>query len=178
LICPQTIPPTQLRDILARHPGVATEYLKVAEGGLYMAPTVVQTVLGSCLSGVFHAPSRNAGAIFHAFLPRRADYQPNGRESVFKFVDTAIEYVVEQFRMMGVRPAGLRVALVGGANGLVVDENCGVGRKNAECALEVCRGLGIRPLALDLGGEKGRKVFFETRTGELHVTLLNAVPYT
>ncbi|WP_243310688.1 chemotaxis protein CheD [Fundidesulfovibrio agrisoli] len=165
-----------LREMQARHPDAATEYLKVAEGGLFMSPTIVQTVLGSCLSGVFYSPARRAGAIFHAFLPYRADYNERGRHTVFKYVDTAIAHMVEQFRLLGVRPGGLRVALVGGANGMVSDDTCGVGRKNADCALEVCRALGLRPESMDLGGAKGRKVFFETHTGELHVHPLSSMP--
>jgi hypothetical protein len=42
-----------MSDMLKDNPGVQAIYLKAAEGGVFPVPTVVQTVLGSCLGGVF-----------------------------------------------------------------------------------------------------------------------------
>jgi len=156
------------------NPGVQAIYLKAAEGGVFPVPTVVQTVLGSCLGGVFHVPTKGVGAFFHAFLPRRSDYDPEGRESVFKFVDAGIEHVVRELARRGVRPGALRVSLVGGANG-IVDKHRGVGLKNADMALATLDRLRIRPFFVDVGGERGRKVLFHTSTGELKIIMLHGV---
>jgi len=146
-------------------------YLKVAEGGLFLTPTLVQTVLGSCLGGVFHAPSRGIGVIFHAFLPRRRDYGHDTQAGMYKYVDVAVEHTMAQFARHGVKPSQIRVSLVGGANGLV-DEKNGVGIKNVEAALESLALYRLRPVFTDVGGSMGRKVFFHTGTGELTVVLL------
>lgn len=163
-----------MKNLLKDNPGAKNVYLKVAEGGLYTRATVVQTVLGSCLGGVFHVPSKGLGAIFHAFLPRRADYEPGGAPPVYKYVDTAIEHIVRQFARHGVSPGALRVSLVGGANGMV-DEQNGVGLKNVDAALETLDRLRIRSIFNDVGGERGRKVFFLSSTGELQIVMLSGV---
>jgi len=163
-----------MTSLLKNNPGAQSVYLKVAEGGVYPRATVVQTVLGSCLGGVFHSPAKGVGAIFHAFLPRRADYEPQGAPPVFKYVDTAIEHVVRQFTRLGVSAGSLRVSLVGGANGMV-DEQNGVGLKNVDAALEVLDRLRVRPVFTDVGGERGRKVYFLSSTGELQIFMLSGM---
>jgi chemotaxis protein CheD len=164
----------RLKEIIRQNPDIRSEYLKVSEGGVYLVPTMVQTVLGSCLGGVFYAPSKGIGAIFHAFLPYRADYEANGGNSVYRYVDTAIEHVVGQFARLGVKPAQLNVSLVGGANGLV-DERGGVGLKNVDAAYQMLEKYRLRAAFTDVGGEKGRKVLFLSSTGQLKVTKLKGL---
>ncbi|GFK93468.1 Chemoreceptor glutamine deamidase CheD [Fundidesulfovibrio magnetotacticus] len=161
-----------LKDILTENPGVALQYLKVSEGGVYLKPTLVQTVLGSCLGAAFHLPGKGIGAFFHAFLPRRDDYGYQDKGPVYKFVDTAIEHVIGEFMRMGVNPRALRVTLLGGSNGLV-DERGGVGLKNVEAAYEALSRHRMTPYQVDTGGGKGRRVFFLTSTGEVEVGLLS-----
>jgi chemotaxis protein CheD len=163
-----------MKDILKSNPDIQSVYLKVSEGGLYFAPTLVQTVLGSCLGAAFHAPHTGAGAFFHAFLPRQADYPQVEQGSVFKFVDTAFDHVFSAFARRGVPPSSLSVSLVGGANGLV-GEAAGVGARNVEAAYEALGRYGVRPVLADTGGARGRKVFFLVATGELSVTKLSKV---
>lgn len=161
----------RLKELLKQNPEIRREYLKVSEGGVYLVPTMVQTVLGSCLGGIFYAPSKGIGAIFHAFLPYKADYEANGGNFVYRYVDTAIEHVIEQYAHLGVMPAQLNVRLVGGANGLV-DKRGGVGLKNVDAAHKTLEKYHLRASFTDVGGEKGRKVFFLSSTGQLKVTKL------
>lgn len=161
-----------MKQLLKNRIDVPLVYLKVAEGGVYPEETLVQTVLGSCLGGVFHVPGRGIGAFFHAFLPRHLDYEQAGGATPFKYVDTAFEYVMRELAMLGVRPGAVRVSLVGGASGLV-DEQSGVGRKNVEAAMEALDRLRIRPFHVDTGGESGRKVYFLTSTGEMKIVVLD-----
>lgn len=160
-----------MNDILKQNPGVRTEYLKVSEGGVYLAPTLVQTVLGSCLGMAFHAPEKGVGAFFHAFLPRQADYEPQGGSPAYKFVDTAVDHMLKQFARLGVKPMMLGISLMGGAHGLV-DERAGVGLKNVQAAYEALEKRRIRPKFVDVGGGSGRKVFFLSSTGQLEIVKL------
>ncbi|WP_243360384.1 chemotaxis protein CheD [Fundidesulfovibrio terrae] len=161
-----------MKDILKLNPQIQSVYLKVSEGGLYVAPTLVQTVLGSCLGASFHAPARAMGAFFHAFLPRLAEYPQFEGESVFKFVDTAFDHVFTAFARKGIHAADLTVSLMGGANGLVGD-SAGVGARNIEAAYEALEKYHVKPVFVDTGGAKGRKVFFLSGTGELKITKLS-----
>lgn len=163
-----------MKDILKDNPDIVLEYLKVSEGGVFVRPTLVQTVLGSCLGAAFHLPGKGVGAFFHAFLPRLGDYNIQEDYPVYKFVDTAFEHVLGEFSRMGVNPRALRVTLLGGANGLV-DERGGVGRKNVEAAYEALARRRMTPHHVDVGGERGRRVFFLTSTGALEVGLLRNI---
>lgn len=160
-----------MKELLKNRTDVPVVFLKVAEGGVYARETLVQTVLGSCLGGVFHVPGRGIGAFFHAFLPRRAEYEKLHAPCPYKFVDTAFEQVMVELARLGIRAGAVRVSLFGGASGLV-DERSGVGRKNVEAAMEALDRLRIKPCHVDTGGESGRKVYFLTSTGEVRVVTL------
>ncbi|MDP2689872.1 MAG: chemotaxis protein CheD, partial [Deltaproteobacteria bacterium] len=49
-----------------------------------------------------------------------------------------------------------------------------IGAKNAEAALALLEGTGIRVAAADVGGSLGRKIFFDTRTGAVRLKPLGA----
>ena len=164
-----------MREIRARHPECRIAYLKVSEGDVFLEPTLVQTVLGSCLGGVFYSRPRKIGALFHAFLPIQENWLGVRSPTVFTFVDTAIEHVLERFSQLGVRPATLEISLVGGANGLV-DESSGMGLKNVRAAVEVLQRHRLHAGFKDVGGDKGRRVTFVSSTGELEVAMLQGIP--
>ena len=172
--CPSPVGSKSISDVLKAHPGLRTAYLNVAQGGVYLQPTAVQTVLGSCLSVCFHVPARNIGAIFHAFLPRSADFDKCFPPEPYKYVDTAIAAVMEKLEHMQVRPGDIRVKLVGGANALV-DSHSGIGRKNVAVAREMLAGLGLAVVRSDVGGPAGRKVLYLTQTGDLFITCLRGI---
>ncbi len=171
----QQVAPETFSQVLARHPGADSAFLKVAEGGLYTRPTVVQTVLGSCLAAAMFAPARSVGCIFHAFLPSILDYQEQERQTAYKYVDSALEQSLLEFARLGIAPKDLRVCLVGGANALA-DSRGGVGGRNVSVAREVLASRGMRAHYEDVGGPNGRKVFFVTSTGELRVHALHGLP--
>jgi len=151
---------------LKENPGIRTAYLNVAQGGMYLQPTAVQTVLGSCLAVCFHAPSRGIGAIFHAFLPRSTDFSDSPELAPYKYVDTAIATVMAAFKKLRVAADDIEVKLTGGATALV-HEHTGIGRRNVAAAREVLAGLGLRVVRSDVGGVKGRKIIYLTGSGKL-----------
>ena len=148
-------------------------YLKVAEGGVYVQPTLVQTVLGSCLGAAFHAPAKGIGGFFHAFLPKNEEYPQYPGASVFRFVDTAIDHMLAAFARNGITPGALAVSLMGCSNGMA-GQSQGVGIKNIEAAYEILEKHRLKPGFADLGGAAGRKVFFHSGTGEIKITKLES----
>ncbi|MFP5222308.1 MAG: chemotaxis protein CheD [Acidobacteriota bacterium] len=166
-----------MRELRQRHPECQIAYLKVSEGGIYQDPTLVLTVLGSCLGGVFFSRAKKIGAFFHAFLPCQEDWQSVRSATVYTFVDTAITRVLGRFEELGVRPATLEISLVGGASSMM-DENHGVGRKNVDAAIQTLARRRLNPGFMDVAGDKGRRVIFISSTGELQVTrLLGTAPH-
>lgn len=141
-------------------------YLLVGQGGLYKKPTLIQTVLGSCVSVTMYASKQQWGAIFHALLPRRQEHfrhaQPGDQ---FRYVDSAVQALLREFREGGVDPGELECKVFGGAAPLTRGSSCSAGGRNVDAALETLAAAGIRVTASSLGGTEGRKLFFRTDTG-------------
>ncbi|MBU1247172.1 MAG: chemotaxis protein CheD [Proteobacteria bacterium] len=147
------------------------EFLIVGEGGVYLQPCRLDTLLGSCVAVTFHCPVRKAGGIFHALLPVKSNYsRPGCVESEYRFVDSAINSICSDFLAMGVQPRRLEAKVFGGSNALSEQE--GIGRANVEAAYVALKSHGIRVLFTSAGGKQGRRIIFLPHTGEVYMKLL------
>lgn len=149
-------------------------YLMANEGVISKEPSKVTTVLGSCVSATFYDPVRKWGGLFHALLPRMADYTRNSNKSMelpWRYVDTSIEAMVKKFRDMGSPPDKLQIKIFGGAEVLIPSEERrepkSVGMQNVKAALDTFQRLDLRIVASDVGGKRGRKIIYFTHTGEV-----------
>lgn len=141
-------------------------YLLVGQGGVYKTPTLIQTVLGSCVSVTMYCAKYRWGGIFHALLPRLGDF--SGKKVVgdhFRYVDTSIWYLLREFAKAGIAPASLECKVFGGASPLHHHGDSSAGQRNAQAALDILADEGIIVAASSLGGNIGRKLFFRTDTG-------------
>lgn len=141
----------------------ATVYLRPGE--LYVAdqPTIVTTILGSCVSITMFSRRLRLGAICHALLPE------GPAEEAFRYVDGSILHMLQRFTLLGVTCAQLEVKMFGGADLLPYPKSrlISVGRRNVEIAREVLNSEGLTLLAEDVGGRRGRKIIFHTHTGDI-----------
>jgi chemotaxis protein CheD len=141
-------------------------YLKPGELYLGKQPTVVTTVLGSCVSLIFFHPPLRLGAICHALLPTNKN-----QENSFRFVDSAFDWMLKQFQSRDIPLTQIQVKLFGGADVLECYEGIcravTIGQQNIRRALEMVNASGLRVQVSDLGGSWGRKLFFFTHTGEV-----------
>ena len=161
-----------MQGLLERFPDHQTAFLNVAQGILVNKPTLAHTVLGSCVSVTFFAPRQGLSAIFHALLPRAADYRLHSPgDTPYKFVDSAIQTLAARFSRRGVTFSEIECKVFGGASALF-DEEISVGRKNVETAFATLSELGLRVAASNVGGVAGRKIVFSTSTGEIFVRML------
>ncbi|MBU1230160.1 MAG: chemotaxis protein CheD [Proteobacteria bacterium] len=139
---------------------------------------LLATVLGSCVCATFHHPARRCGGMFHAMLPSKGMARPNSRPCLF--ADQAVASLVQRFRTLGIYPEELVVKLFGGANTMLsaqstaMRELLDVGRKNVDSARAALASFGLRPVAEDTLGGRGRKLFFATATGEVWLTRLSS----
>ena len=148
-------------------------HLGVGEGGFYTDPTLVRTVLGSCVAVTFHSPERKMGGIFHALLPSWKEYEdapPTGL-TVYRYADSAIEHLIAEFAKHGVAPRKLVAKIYGGANALF-DAKISVAGRNVKVAMETLAKSGVRVSASSVGGAKSRKLVFRSDTGEVSHQLL------
>jgi chemotaxis protein CheD len=141
-------------------------YLQPGEFFLAREPTLIWTILGSCVSVSFWSEKLGAGALCHSMLPRHPG-SPD-MEDGHRYMDYAIRDIALQFDKLGARRADVQVKLFGGADVLTPSSRRPtVGRLNQEAAIEVLHDEGFDVIASSLGGKSGLKIFFDTGTGEV-----------
>jgi chemotaxis protein CheD len=150
-----------------------TIYLKAGEMVFSGEHSAVMTVLGSCLTvTMFHRRSGFA-AISHALLPRCPKRQHCGARcgQQAKYVECIVPWMVRQFNETGAHLREIEVKVFGGADMFSSTGKGGaalsIGKQNIEAALEAVEKAGLRVLSRDVGGTQGRKIFFNTETGEV-----------
>jgi chemotaxis protein CheD len=154
---------------LLDHPDLGRRFLHIAEGEVFMRPTVVSTVLGSCVSVTFFCPTHRIGGIFHALLPEKEAYAEPGRPyPPYRYVDTATDQIARRMQANGAQLSTLECKVFGGGSTMLQGE-LGVGRDNAAAALDALGRLGLTPCASDVGRPVARKLFFVTHTGEVFI---------
>ena len=155
-------------------PAIVLPDLNLQPGELYLArgPAILRTILGSCVGATFWSARLGAGALCHGVLPRCPMYLPKGFALTdgYRFVDFSIRYLAQQFDALGAYRDEVEVKLFGGADVLPTTGNRNrptVGALNCRAALEVVEQKGYKVSASDLGGNQGRRIHFNTGTGEV-----------
>lgn len=158
-------------------PGMATETetcTTVEMGRIAVArnPESLTAILGSCIGVTLYHPRFRIGAMAHVVLPKST-----GRNALpGKFADTVIPRMIQEIEKAGGRRAGLVAKMTGGA---CMFGNTGpfqIGQANANAVRDALDGAGIRILATDIGGSKGRRVVFNADNGELTIEIVGATP--
>jgi len=152
-------------------------FLQTGDCYLGVRPTLVTTVLGSCVAVTMCAPHRLIGAICHAFLPDSAKFNVHGKDpQVCRFVDTAVESMLASLMRLRVAPEELVVKVFGGASGIMSGDRCNlydIGGRNLHAVHERLADHGIRVTRSATGGCQGRKLLFLTHTGDVWVKTLH-----
>ncbi len=155
------------------HSDLPVVYLKAGEMHFTKSPALVVTVLGSCLSITMYDPALGIGGICHGLLPdcggRRACTRECGEG--LKYVECSILRMLRLFDKAGSKRSEIEVKCFGGADmfsrkiekpGIV-----SVGRQNIMIAEEILRREGLTIRKQDVGGLRGRKIYFYTENGEV-----------
>jgi chemotaxis protein CheD len=148
-------------------------------GELFVAhePTLITTILGSCVSVCLFCPRQKTGAMCHGVMPARPDLSV---EDSFRFVETSVRYMVDVLTNgnMFCPNAGLVAKIFGGAD--VLDFRFGpatdarsIGAMNIKAAKETLLQYNVSVAVEEVGGLQGCKLFFYSHTGEV---LLRRIP--
>ena len=122
---------------------------------------LVTTVLGSCIAVCFYDSVNKVGGINHYMLPFW-----NGNELASpKYGNIAIETLLKKMERLGSKRENIVAKIFGGANQL--DHRLSVGERNIKVAIEMLSDLKIKIVAKSVGGERGRKLNFNTFSGEV-----------
>jgi chemotaxis protein CheD len=138
--------------------------------------TLITLGLGSCIGLViFDQISRTAGMV-HIMLPDSRDVKNNPKPG--KFADTAVPLLLEELQKLGVNKSQLRAKMAGGAQMFSIPGKdsaiFSVGNRNVEATLKYLNAEGVKLLASDTGGSKGRSVEFSTETLKFIVKTLGS----
>jgi chemotaxis protein CheD len=153
-------------------------YLQPGEMFLSREPTIIRTLLGSCIGVAFWSKTLSIGALCHALLPRCPEdsFPERHPESGYRYVDFAIRDLARRFDQMGARRSEVKVKVFGGADVLLGDgeppARATVGSLNCDAALEVLRDEGLEVVASSLRGKTGLNIHFNTGNGEVRLCRL------
>lgn len=159
--------------------GLPKVFLQTGDCFFAVQPTIVTTVLGSCLAVTMNAPKQGLGTICHAFLPDSSERDPRkgADPQICRYVDTALQNMLETMDKMGVPRRDLVIKMFGGAAGIAVagmaKTSYNIGRRNVEMAKKLLRFARLDVQVESVGGSHGRKLVFHTQTGEVWVKKLN-----
>ena len=130
------------------------------------APSIVSTVLGSCVSVCLHDPVLELGTVNHYILPIW-----NGTdEATMKYGNISIVLILRELLLYGCKLEHLIARVYGGAEVLRgMPTNFHIGSRNVKIAFEILNEFRIPILSSDVGGTKGRKINFNTLTGEVEM---------
>jgi chemotaxis protein CheD len=125
-------------------------------------PEVIETLVGSCVAVCLYNTANGSAAMNH-FL--RSDPGINTDFDPGEFGSTSTEYIIKALMAKDPDPKHYRAQVFGG--GAVIKSKSSaynIGLHNIDVALKILAAHRIRVVNKDVGGERGRRVTFDTST--------------
>jgi len=142
----------------------ASVYLHAGELFASATASTIATIVDSCVTVFLFDPTRRIGGANHYLLPESfAD-----RDATPRFGSVAIPELVLRILALGGRKNQL-VAKIFGDAGTMPGLHTGLGAKNVQIARRILAVERIPIVAEDVGGERGRKIVFDTGDGHVWV---------
>ncbi|MCT4637978.1 MAG: chemotaxis protein CheD [Bacteroidales bacterium] len=134
-------------------------------------PTQISTILGSCVAVCLWDKKREIGGMNHFLLPY---WNGDGLASP-KYGNIAIEKLIDKISSTGSRKKDI-VAKVFGGSEMFDTKNFSfnIGLRNIDLARKIITELNIPIVAESVGGKRGRRIIFNTYTGEVRLKLIQS----
>jgi chemotaxis protein CheD len=147
-------------------------YVQPGESHLVREPTILRTILGSCVGVTFWHRQLGVGALCHPMLPKYSEVRAGlNVAAARRYVDFAIRELASRLDALGIRRCETEVKIFGGADVLSVQTpgtgRATVGKQNVDKALQILEEEGYQVIASRLGGRTGCHINFDTSTGEV-----------
>lgn len=141
---------------------VRTSEYTVADNG----ETLIAYGLGASMAVALWAPP-GIGGLAHAMLPRKDD---GAGTTDGKFLDTAIHAMLREMGGRGADYGSIEAKIAGGATIFqLAGLDSEAGTRNIEAARDECSSLDIPVVSEDVGGTSGRRIEFDTASGDFVV---------
>ncbi|HEX6889471.1 MAG TPA: chemotaxis protein CheD [Chryseolinea sp.] len=132
-------------------------------------PTLISTVLGSCVSVCLWDRETKIAGMNHYLLPGTSEDEAGNSNRGL----TSIRMLIRSMNNRRIKLGNLEAKVFGGCNSLYRDNDLyKVGERNVSIALEVLKDYNIHVSAQHVGGQYGRKIVFNTSTGKVRMRLL------
>jgi chemotaxis protein CheD len=132
-------------------------------------PTLISTVLGSCVSVCLWDKETKIGAMNHYLLPGTSSDSNNDANRGI----SSIQILIRSLLNRKVSIENLEAKVFGGCNSIYKDHDpFKVGERNAKIAFEILKHYNISVAAHHTGGSQGRKIVFNTSNGKVRMRLL------
>ena len=142
-----------------------TIFLKQGEIFFSNKPSIVKTILGSCVSVTFHSPRLQYSGMIHAMFPY---FKPESKENPLLYVDFAVKNLIDHFSKAGIGSNEIEVKLFGGGAVIITDyDKKTVGDKNISAAISILNINRLNILVKNVGSNYGRKIYFHTDSGKV-----------
>ncbi|MCF7886331.1 MAG: chemotaxis protein CheD [Candidatus Marinimicrobia bacterium] len=132
----------------------------------------IRTVVGNSVAVCLWDKKLKQGGMNHFLYPQIKDTE----KSTPKYGNVATIALIKTLKEAGSDPEDLVAQIVGGASSKKSYKN--IGEKNISIARQVLKKHGIRVISEDLGGEIGRKVIFDLKSGQLLVVKVHRIRET
>lgn len=150
--------------------GILLKTVSIHIGEYYASkdPVVITTFLGSCVAACLYDWKNKIGGMNHILVPGQATYRDFNAPARFSI--NAMELVINAMLKLGADKNKIYAKVFGGANVIPgLSEEHSVGSKISAFVLEFLSNENIRVVGSNLGGNKSRKVFFHTDTGDVYL---------
>ena len=128
-------------------------------------PTVVYTVLGSCISACIRDPIAGVGGMNHFMLPEPKGTAHDSWGESTRYGSYAMESLINEILKLGGLKSRLEIKLFGA--GKIYEGNIDVGANNAKWVIGYLKSEGLAPVKTDLGDVFPRKVYYFTDSGRV-----------
>ncbi len=144
----------------------------VEPGYIYFSrkATVLRTVVGSCVAVCLWDEQRRYGGMNHFLMPQVSDRE----NATPRFGNVAVAALVRIMEEAGSERENIVAQILGGGAPEGVTEPS-LGARNVHAAREALSRKQIRVISEDTGGSVGRKILFDTGTGELAVLKVHRI---
>jgi chemotaxis protein CheD len=158
---------------------MSSEIITVGIGEYKIAesPSVLRTILGSCVGVAMYDKINKVGGLAHVYLPSSKEYSErlDSERFKFKFADILLPAMIKDMEKQNAKKRFLIAYIVGGASLFQKDPSnmLNIGEKNLLIAKDILKSEKIAWIELAVGGSTGRKVHFNLANGDIEIIDLN-----
>jgi chemotaxis protein CheD len=154
--------------------GLLRKFLRPGEFYTGREGVIAETLVGSCVAVCLYNYREGFGAMNHFLMDRPSD---PGDPEIGRYGITSTRHILDAVLAIDPEPTHYRAGILGGAEVLkTASADMQIGSRNIQAATEILRAAHIRVAQEEVGGVRGRRVRFNTRTGEIECRFAGDIP--